>query len=167
MPEGAFTAAVSSPPYEGDILNSKSHGIVDERRIKNNYDIQQTHYGDSENQLGAISGDTFWSAARIIVAQTYAALRPGGHAIWIVKSFVRNKALVDFPGQWRELCESVGFVTLHEHHAMLVDDKGTQTAIDGNHKQHKTERKSFFRRLAEKKGSPRIDYETVLCMMKL
>jgi len=28
------------------------------------------------------------------------------------------------------------------------------------------ERKSFFRRLAESKGSPRIDHETVLCMVK-
>jgi hypothetical protein len=30
----------------------------------------------------------------------------------------------------------------------------------------KKERKSFFRRLAESKGSPPIDYETVLCMRK-
>lgn len=30
----------------------------------------------------------------------------------------------------------------------------------------RTERKSFFRRLAEKKGSPRIDHETVLVMRK-
>jgi hypothetical protein len=30
----------------------------------------------------------------------------------------------------------------------------------------KKERKSFFRRLAEKKGSPEINYEVVLCTRK-
>jgi hypothetical protein len=30
----------------------------------------------------------------------------------------------------------------------------------------KKERKSFFRRLAESKGSPAIDFEMVLCMQK-
>lgn len=29
-----------------------------------------------------------------------------------------------------------------------------------------TERKSFFRRLAEKKGSPAIDWEDVICVVK-
>jgi hypothetical protein len=190
MPEGAFSAAVSSPPWEGCLATAEDdhmeHGAAGNVYVSTRG--LRTRGGDrtsreaKQNQsdlngkinLGSINTfgnngkhlDTFWTEAKKIVAQTYAALRPGGHAIWIVKSFVRNKALVDFPGQWRALCESVGFVTLHEHHAMLVDDKGTQTAIDGNHKQHKTERKSFFRRLAEKKGSPEINFETVYCMIK-
>ena len=33
-------------------------------------------------------------------------------------------------------------------------------------KEKRRESKSFFRRLAENKGSPRIDYEVVLCMEK-
>ena len=155
---------VSSPPFEGchSVVPVEAHSRqVTSERVKS-----VIKYGVTDGQIGNDTGDTFWSSARVIVAQTFAALRPGGHAVWVVKSFVRNKAIVDFPDQWRELCESVGFVTLHEHHAMLVDDKGTQMAHDGNHKEYKTERKSFFRRLAEKKGSPRIDYETVLCMVK-
>ena len=83
-----------------------------------------------------------------------------------MKSFVRAGALVDFPGQWRQLCESDGFITLHEHHALLVRDDGTQLAMDGNHKSYRRERKSFFRRLSESKGSPRIDHETIYCMVK-
>jgi len=79
---------------------------------------------------------------------------------------VKNKQLVDFPGQWRQLCEAVGFESVHEHHAMLVHHKGTSNTLEGGTVEHITESKSFFRRLAEKKGSPRIDYETVLCMVK-
>jgi len=60
----------------------------------------------------------------------------------------------------------LGFVTLHEHRAMLVHHKGTQMTLDGGQLEIKTESKSFFRRLAEKKGSPRIDWETVWCMEK-
>jgi hypothetical protein len=110
--------------------------------------------------------DDFWSAARVIVEQVYQALAPDGHACWVVKGFVKDKQLVDFPGQWRKLCESVGFVTLHEHHAMLVRDKGTSQTLEGGVVHHQVESKSFFRRLAEKKGSPRIDYEVVFCMEK-
>jgi hypothetical protein len=84
----------------------------------------------------------------------------------VVKSFVRNKEIVDFPGQWRQLCEVVGFVTLHEHHALLVRHTGTSMTLEGGTVEHKTESKSFFRRLAEKNGSPRIDFEVVLCMEK-
>ncbi len=49
---------------------------------------------------------------------------------------------------------------------MLVHHKGSQHTLDGGMIERKTESKSFFRRLAEKKGSPRIDYEVVYCMEK-
>jgi len=44
--------------------------------------------------------------------------------------------------------------------------KGKQGMLDGGVKTITTESKSFFRRLAEKKGSPRIDWEVVYCMEK-
>jgi hypothetical protein len=80
---------------------------------------------------------------------------------------VRDGAIVDFPGQWRTLCESLGFVTLHEHHALLVEDHGTQGGLFGADTTHRTERKGFFRRLHEKKRPDlAINYEVVLCMQK-
>ncbi len=87
--------------------------------------------------------------------------RPGV-AIFVVKSFVRKGCIVDFPGDWRRLCESVGFRMVCEHHAMLVK-KTTHAGLFGTITEKK-ERKSFFRRLAESKGSPAIDYEVILCM---
>lgn len=105
-------------------------------------------------------------AARAIVEQVYSALTPGGHACWVVKDYVKNKQVVPFCDQWRQLCEAVGFETLHEHRAMLVHHKGKQGMLEGGTKDITTESKSFFRRLAEKKGSPRIDWEVVYCMEK-
>lgn len=162
MPAGDVDAIVASPPYEATLL-SGGGGIANE--VRNTYRDGQ-NYGDTNGQLGADSGDTFWRAARTILEQVYQVLSPGGHAIWVVKGYVKNKKLVDFPGQWRSLCEAVGFVTLHEHHAMLVKHNGTSLTLDGEKIEHITESKSFFRRLAEKKGSPKIDYETVYCMVK-
>lgn len=164
---GAADVCVSSPPYEGQELDygdrpNRAAKIANIPNFKGrthwqNNDKTITHYGD----MG--SGDSFWSAAKLIVAQTHSILRPGGHAMWVVKDFVRNKEIVPFCDQWRQLCESCGFVTLHEHHAMLIAE-ASQIGFDGEHKRR--ERKSFFRRLAESHGSPRIDYEVVSCMEK-
>ena len=181
MRSDGFDSAVSSPPYEGS-MSSETSGIDWSKAHRENGKPRDMsiepgqkncpgagasmRYGSSDGQLGSSFGDDFWSAARLIIEQTYAVLRPGAHAVWVVKSFIRNGAIVPFPDQWRQLCESVGFITLHEHHALLVRDDGMQLAMDGNHKSHRRERKSFFRRLAESKGSPRIDHETVYCMVK-
>ena len=80
---------------------------------------------------------------------------------WVVKAFVRNHQRVDFPGQWRALCESVGFTTLHEHRCWLVGRRTTQLAWDGHHVSRKMERKSFFRRDHELKAKARLWWEQV------
>jgi hypothetical protein len=45
---------------------------------------------------------------------------------------------------------------------MLTENYGTQGGFEED-KELSVARKSFFRRLAESKGSPKIDYEQVLC----
>jgi len=110
---------------------------------------------------------TFWGAARAILLQCHHVLAPGGVAIWVVKDFVRNKKRVDFTGQWRALCEACGFETVEVIRAWLVEDRGAQFTLGGELEERQVERKSFFRRLAERKGSPRIDYEVVLITRKV
>jgi len=164
MKSGSFDAAISSPPfgaaqtfgspivYNGDNINTRAYS--------------PDNQGTSAGNLANNTGDDFWTAARQIVEQTFLALAPGGHACWVVKDYVKAGKRVPFCDQWRQLCESVGFVALHEHRAMLVRDNGSSMTLDGGTVKHQVESKSFFRRLAEKKGSPRIDWETVLCMEK-
>ncbi len=182
---GRVDAVVSSPPYEGSQTGQSvgggekaaqrryerlkaagydADGMMTPGRRKHNLGTLE-HYGNSEGQLGQEQGDTFWQAAKEIVRQCYQILKPGGYAIWVVKDFVRNKRRVDFCGDWRRLCEDCGFETIHEHHAMLVKED-VKESLFGHKIISRKERKSFFRRLAESKGSPRIDYETILCMRK-
>jgi len=150
----------SSPPWENqEPCQDDNFRLSDGRKAPPQ---GQGGYGQTEGNIGNDKGETFWQAARQIVQQCREILKPGGVAIWVVKNFVRNKKIVDFTGDWRRLCESCGFEALHEHHAMLV--KETKEAGLFGEIVEKKERKSFFRRLAESKGSPPIDYETVLCM---
>jgi hypothetical protein len=123
-------------------------------------------YGHAPGQLGNEQGDTFWFAARQIVAQCWHVLKPGAVAVWIVKPFVRNKALVDFPGQWRALCESLGFRTFLIVEASL-SKTGRHPSLFGGEETKTVKRQSFFRRLAEKKGSPAIESEIVLFMRRI
>lgn len=186
MDDTGFQAAISSPPWEegaegilrkekfknpeefatrmaaGKYRNGKTVASVQGRLAQMERDSGKT-YGDTENNLGNQRGEDFWSASRIILDQLHQVITPGGHAVFVVKSFVRDKKIVDFPAQWAQLCEAVGFRLLHDHHALLTEEHGTQTTFHGEDKTLTIARKSFFRRLAESKGSPRIDYENVLC----
>lgn len=165
MPEGRFDAVVSSPPYETgghhdhqmDSWNANWRGHGVEKDVSG--------YGDSPAQLAG-HGDTFWQAAREIVAQCALILKPGGHAIWITKDFVRKGKRVPFSDQWQALCEQQGFKLVCRHQAMLVAHYGEQADAFGEAKELTTSRKSFFRRLAEKKGSPEINHEDIICMVK-
>ncbi len=168
LKSGDVDCVLGSPPYEGSI-QTDGDGI-DWSKIKEGgtnktlaREAVGTGYGKAKGQLAEERGDTFWSAAKIIVEQCFKILKPSGHAIWVVKSFVRNKRIVDFPSDWQRLCESVGFKTVCVHHAMLVKEMSHKTLF-GYTEVKRKERKSFFRRLAESKGSPRIDFEVVLCM---
>ena len=162
VPKGV-DAIVSSPPYEDGLGHGggRTTSVDLLKRVAN----QKRGYGETNGQIENLSGETFWQAARQIVSECHKILKPGGHAIWVVKSFVRKGKIVDFPGDWRRLCEAQGLRTVCEHHAMLVKE----TRHNGLFEEivETKERKSFFRRLAERKGSPKIDFEVVLCMMKV
>ena len=191
---GAVDAVVSSPPFmlsdnrdvdktpfahkfHGDQKygdENPSMGGIGGDRLSENAQSNRLQHVEAIGNLGnivssgnngqLINQDTFWQAAKEIVQQCHQILKPGGHAIWVVKAFVRKGKRVDFPGDWRRLCESVGFKTVCTHHAMLVKET-TDNGLFGEIKEKK-EWKSFFRRLAESKGSPAIDFEVILCMEK-
>jgi hypothetical protein len=164
-------AVVSSPPYENS-LSSASNGI-DETKYKGSRGgphaqghIAQQYSPDADN-LGNAEADTFWSAACTILQETYAVLKPGAVACWVVKSYVRAGKVIDFPAQWRALCESVGFETIEEIHAHLIEHRGTQFNMEGEMVEKNVKRSSFFRRLYEAKHPENaIDWETVYLMRK-
>lgn len=181
LPEGDFDAAISSPPFENSLSRdyldadqrrayARSNGIENSENVSpidlEKVSLRNQTYGEANGNIGNSQGEDFWSAARLIVEQTYKTLAPGGHAVWVVKDFVKGGKIVPFSDQWRQLCEAVGFVTLHEHHALFTRSFGTSHTLEGGEVKHVKSSKSFFRRVAEKKGSPPIDFEVILCMEK-
>lgn len=146
---GQVDCTISSPPYECAETRDRtkfSGGRVSEM-MRGAY--TQKNQGNTEGNIAKEQGETFWQAARQIVQQCHQILKPGGVAIWVVKAFVRKGAIVDFPGDWKRLCESVGFVMLCEHQAMLVKET-THKTLFGDIETEDKESKSFFRRLLER-----------------
>jgi hypothetical protein len=151
------SSIVTSPPFEG-IVNTKDPKYVAEKRLFGDY-------GSSNGQLGNTSGDTYWSAVAEIYRQCFLALKPGGHIAVVVKSYVKAGKIVPLPEQTWKLLQHVGFEPVERVRAMLVKEDSHPGLFDGPVVK-KTERKSFFRRLAERKGSPPIDFEEVLFLRK-
>ena len=183
MKAGSVDAVVSSPPYEksmdsiedAEARAARADGFQQgQKNLRygqnpntflskdpSGLSNQQRHEIAAQNpQIGQLQGETFWSAARDIVAQCYQILKDGGVAIWVVKAFIRKGRIVDFPGDWRRLCESVGFQTLHEHHAMLFKEERF-TALWGEELIDRTDRNSFFRTLCNNKAGWRAYWEIV------
>lgn len=153
---------VGSPPFEDNIASAKRVG-----NAVNYTGHKLQDYGSTPGQLGTDSGPTFWTAAAEIVAQCAMILPPGAVSYWVVKDYVKGGQIIPFSDQWRQLCEVSGFETVEIVRAWLVKKNGAQAGLNGEMVSKDVERKSFFRRLAEKKGSPRIDWETVLIMRRL
>lgn len=178
MPAGDVNAVVSSPPYDGKPLEGGTKGrregnvltkwCQDNGRNPDAASRKQLYevYGEAVGNLGNEQGDTFWEAARQIVQQCHAILKPGGVSVWVVKNFVRNKQIVPFSDQWRMLCESQGFVMVQWIGASLVHET-RQPDLFGGEAVKRKKRMSFFRRLHEAKAPHlAIGHEDVLILRK-
>jgi hypothetical protein len=171
LPPGEIAAIVSRnnkrnldrPSDSSTMPLCKPVKIVENNSVLPEDDGNSVPVSALENPARNICSDseppTFWEASLDIVSQCYEILRPGGHAIWVLKDFIRKHKRVDFTGDWRRLCESVGFKTLHEHHAMLFKEEATM--VFDFVKQGRKERVSFFRRNANNKGAWRNYWATL------
>lgn len=172
------SGAITSPPYENSVNSFRSGIDWDKagRPERNNpSDSRQAvqaaglafNYGQTQGQIGAQSGDTYWSAVALIYQQIFHLLPPGGAFALVVKDFVRKKKRVPLCDQTAELLQAIGFEIPERILAMLVKEiPQTIDMFTGDSTPRLVERKSFFRRLAEKKGSPRIDWEEVIWAVK-
>ncbi len=166
LPVGEVNSLVSSPPFE----KSDSRGGIKMPEgyfdkvggIRTQDDVAEF----DRDSLCESEGQTFWHAARQILLQCHQVLKPGGHAVWVCKDFIRKGERVPFSDDWLRLCISCGFEPVCRHRSLLVKEGGERRGFRTGLHTLRTERKSFFRRLAEKKGSPRIDWEDVICIRK-
>jgi len=118
-----------------------------------------------ENSITKKEQMTYWSEMAKIYKECWIALRPGGYLIVVLKSYIKNKRKVPLPMQTLKLLIHLGFEPIERIKAMLIKETVNQ-GLFGEDIISKKERKSFFRRLAEQKGSPRIDFEEILVVRK-
>jgi hypothetical protein len=166
---GELDAVITSPPYADSIQGA--HGETEtaaETTAKRktpggSLGQSQRHggYGTSEGQIGRDSGETYWQAMAAVFAQCRLALKPGGILVCVVKAYVKGGKIVDLPGDTVKLLESLGFHVFERTRAHLVKVE-EHPGLFGDVVTKTTERKSFFKRLAEGKGSPRVDWEEVI-----
>jgi DNA modification methylase len=165
LPEGSLDAVLTSPPY-ADTGGTPSLGSVNKDEWgKDGRDIVarrglSADYGTTPGQIGQEQGDSYWRAMREIYAQVWQALKPAGVLCVVIKSYVRNKQLVDLPGQTCTLLEALGFRVFLRVRATFTETT-VEPGLFGEVRKTK-KRASFFRRLAEKKGAPVIDHEDVI-----
>lgn len=172
---------VTSPPWEKNCEGSRKaskfkdaaatlkcnrgHGASDEAVLSQAQRDMQKTYGESPGNIGQTQKETYWQAMATVYGQCFDAIKPGGVLAVVVKDYVKDKKVVLFCDDTRRLLEHLGFVLLEEVQALLSETKEHADLFAGAITIRK-ERKSFFRRLAEFKGSPRIDWETVLFLRK-
>ena len=168
-----LAAVVTSPPFED------REGAMTELKLKSMPGPGRSHYsspaaraaqmeraeaevyGQAAGQIGNERGDKYWRAMARVYAQCHLALRPGGLICVVVKDYVKHGEIVPLCATTARLMEASGFVLVERIRAMLVKEERALN-LDGTVETTKTERKGFFRRLAEKKGAPAINWEEVI-----
>jgi len=162
MPSGI----ASSPPFEdnGTAAGGKqgagtyhgtnlSQGI---NRLKNDYAVLE-----ADGNLGNPRGTTFWDALRVILLQQRSILPEGAVCAWVVADFVRNKKRVNFCDDCAALIEQTGYTVFERWRCWKVS-KGKHMDMFTGESEHAVSHLGFFRRLAQKKGSPACNNEEVI-----
>ena len=150
---------MTSPPYASSFHGQQS-GIQWQpewgAERPNSQVVGETGYGNQPGTIG--KKEDYWSACAQVYREMYEVLAPGSVAAIVVKDFVKAGKRVNLCDMTLELLVSLGYIPLERTLAMLWDIKPDGTVV---------ERKSFFRRNAEKKGAPHIDWETVIWVGRL
>jgi len=168
LPVGRVDAICTSPPFSepgsqpaGNMPSCPVRSKVKKMGLEKK---PGKEYGSTSGQIGKESGETYWSEMLKIFIECFKALKPGGVIVVVIKNYIKKGQIVPLCDQTHELMVRVGFTPLERIRAMLVSET-RENGLFGEIVKKK-ERKSFFRRLAEKKGSPAIDWEEVLFLRR-
>lgn len=168
--DAGLAAVLSSPPYRSGGKHYDQTGAWGgkdpTRPWSQDLPKDVAAYGDTQGQMGKMPDVDFWTSARQVIDQLIQVLRPGGHVVWITKRFVRDGRVGQYSAQWAAVSIAAGLQPVCWHRAWLVDDRGTQVDLQGKHHRRLVHHKSFYRRLAEGRGSPPIDWEDVVCFVR-
>lgn len=162
-PSGDIDAVLSSPPYANQMSTERqrgrgptAHALIIEKKIEHNC------YGKSDGQIGNANDETYLSAMFQVYSELHRVLRRGGVVALVTKNPVKNKQIRRLDLDTITLMERAGFSLIERFRAMLTRE--TQHGhLFGGETIQRTERKSFFKRLYERKNPGlRVDWEDVL-----
>jgi len=166
-------AVIASPPYAGSLRGDGSQKeTAAESRAKRRTaggslgQSQRTAGYGSPGNLGNLPGETFWSAAAMILKEVHQILKPEGICIWVTQRYVRKGKIVPFPHHWLTLCEACGFEFVEWIKASKVKEQRHPSLFGGEAVKRK-DRKGFYRRLYEKEHPDlAIDWEDIVVVKK-
>jgi len=175
LKDRGIDGVITSPPYESAGTKADENPANYIRRDQERYELMKARgirrpkqspgrYSGSRENIGNQNAETYWAAMDVVYRECWKILKPAGWMAVVVKDFVRNKKRVPLCDNTVKLLEHIGFKVHYRARAWLTEDLGTPDVFIGKTKSK--ERKSFFRRLAEQKGSPRIDFEEVIFAQK-
>lgn len=160
-PRGDIDAVLSSPPY-GDVMSTAeargkpSSGWIEDKGIPHN------KYGSDEAQIGNKNAETYLSAMLAVYRDLHAVLKPGGVVCLVTKNPVKAGKIRRLDDDTIRLMEAAGFELIERVQALLAEDLGEQMTLDGGAVKIRRERKSFFKRLFERKRPDlKVDHEDV------
>jgi hypothetical protein len=193
MKPGAVNAVLGSPPWMS-VLGERGEHIRDadtkDVKYSDEHPKESTTGGDrtsekacaarrkraentknigcivqSGNAGGLVNVETYWSEVRKVYEQCHQALKPGGVIVMVVKDYVKAGERVPLCEQTGRVMESVGFEPVELIRAWQI----TKTEIVTLYGKEILTKEyfGFFRQLAHRRGSPRIDFEVVLVMRKV
>jgi hypothetical protein len=164
LKEGTLAGVVTSPPWENQEPSHAQNDTPSKRRLaEQGIGSIDTAYGESDGQIGNTAGDTYWQAMHAVYGEVHKAMKPGAVMACVVKDYISGGKRVPLCDDTCTLLAHLGFDVFERTRAMLVKrDEHPGLFDEGEAVVKEVSRKSFFRRLAEKKGSPRIDHEEVL-----
>ena len=163
---GDVDAAVSSPPWEtGAVRCENDRKLLTDAAPGHSKELA---YGDGQQQLGNLKGESYCSAMLRVYQQLHAVLKPGGVVCLVTKNPVKGGKIRRLDLDTVRLMAAAGFDLIEHVHAMLTMPEQEQAAMFGAPATlHRRERKSFFKRLHEKKNPHlRVDHEDVLFFRK-
>lgn len=163
---------ISSPPFVNNLSDHPSESIV-KGGLKMGQSSMGNGYGNTPDQLGNASPQTFWQASETIIRQMAQVMPPGSISIWVTGDFITNGQRYEFSRLWAELCEWCGFELVEWVKAYKVSEVAKAVRLEGGHKTIKKGGVSFFRNLqneaARQNGKTDliVEHEDVLILKKI
>jgi hypothetical protein len=146
---------IVSPPYglgEGLGHSDTPGKIIDEKSL-------HRRYGNSEQQIGNQTNETYLMAMERVYSESYkAGISP---LVTVTKNPTKNHKLRRLDLDTAMLLEKVGYKIVDYHQAVLFKTK-TQQTLFGEEKTEIKGQVSFFKRLSMQKGNVASDHEDII-----